>query len=157
MTRSRTLPRCHRWNAWVSPRTLRQRFPFSLVPTAVGSTGRPFVPMAAVSKTNNYQPQSNLEIKFMRSIKKRGQTIAWFVFPTPQERTSVLNQSRLFKRGEHLLAVGLEFQFLRERLPSAASPDHHSLFQRTSRLPHRRGGDTAPYHSHPMVQQRALR
>ena len=23
----------------------------------------------------------------------------------------VLNQSRLFKRGEHLLAVGLEFQF----------------------------------------------
>jgi hypothetical protein len=32
-------------------------------------------------------------------------------FYCPQKGTSVSNQSRLFKRGEHLLAVGLEFQF----------------------------------------------
>jgi hypothetical protein len=46
---------------------------------------------------------------------KRGQTIAWVVFPTPQEGPPVLNQSRVFKRGEHLLAVGLQFQFAGER------------------------------------------
>src|SRR6266404_762923 len=68
MTRSRTLPRCLRWNDSVNPRTLQQRFPFSLVPTAAGSTAKPFVPMAAQSNTNNYQPQSNLEINIMKSI-----------------------------------------------------------------------------------------
>src|SRR6266404_2014724 len=68
MTRSSTLPRCLRWNASVNQRTLRQRFPSSSVPTAAGSTAKPFASMAALSKPNIYPSQSTSEINFMKSI-----------------------------------------------------------------------------------------
>ena len=72
-----------------------------------------FRPPVLAAKESAVETESRIAARLIERIRQRElpQQYSRWAFCCPQEGTSVLSQSRLFKRSEHLLAVGLEFQF----------------------------------------------